>query len=236
MTEGPADYGSYSFSYRLWLQLEEGEKTEEAYALGYLPWSADPEGRHCLFYRARSLRVPVGDLKLSKSRRYDYRQWQSHGFRRTHLSKEEFVHRFGKEEILRLARKWMKDRYTEPYLSEDRLRFLLASPLFSTVLQWDRPDHVPAAFAFIAESGNLLHYWFVFYSAQAGEASVDGNGFLSDFVLFARENEISHAYLGTSYGRKSRYKWRGIRPVEFWDGQEWSRDREELARRQEADG
>jgi hypothetical protein len=235
-TEGPVDYGSYCFSYRLWLQLEEGDAPEEAYERGYLPWSADADGPHRLFYCARSLRVPVGELKLSKSRRYDYRQWQEHGLNRERLSKQEFLGRLGEKKVLRLARKWMKDRYVEPYLSEERLRFLLSSPLFSTVLLWSREKKDPAAFAFLVEAENLLHYWFVFYSAKEGDATVNGSGFLTDFVHFAREAGVTQAYLGTGYGRKSRYKWRGIRPVEFWDGGEWSRDRKELGRRQENDG
>jgi hypothetical protein len=235
-TEGPVDYGSYSFSYRLWLQLEGGEAAEEAYARGYLPWSADPEAPQRLFYGARSLRVPIGELKLSKGRRYEYRQWQEQRLKRERLCKQEFLERLGEKQVLRLARKWMKHRYAEPYLSEERLRFLLASPLFTTVLLWSREKKGPAAFAFLVEAENLLHYWFVFYSAKESDTSVNGSGFLTDFVHFAREAGVTHAYLGTGYGRKSRYKWRGIRPVEFWDGEDWSRDREDLGRRQENDG
>ena len=235
-TEGPVDYASYAFGYRLWLQLEEGEAAGEAYERGYLPWSDDPEGPQRLFYGARSLRVPIGELKLSKGRRYDYRQWQEHGLKRERLGKQEFLERLGEKKIQRLARQWMKHRYAEPYLSEQRLRFLLASPLFTTVLLWSRQKEDPAAFAFLVEANNLLHYWFVFYSAKERESGVNGSGFLTDFVHFAREEGFSHAYLGTGYGRKSRYKWRGIRPVEFWDGDHWSRDREELNRRQENEG
>jgi hypothetical protein len=235
-TEGPVDYGSYCFSYRLWLQLEEGDAPEEAYERGYLPWSADADGPHSLFYCARSLRVPVGELKLSKSRRYDHRRWQEHGLRRERLPKTAFLDRIGEKQVVRLARKWMKHRYEEPYLSEARLRYLLDSPLFSGALLWTRSDGKPTAFAFLVEGENLLHYWFVFYSAKESDAAVNGSGFLTDFVHFAREAGVKHAYLGTGYGQKSRYKWRGIRPVEFLDGGEWSRDREELARRQANDG
>ena len=235
-TEGPVDYGSYTFGYRLWLQLEEGEAAGEAYARGYLPWSADPEGPQRLFYCARSLRVPIGELKISKGRRYEYRRWRELELNRERLSKQEFLDRLGEKKVLRLARKWMKDRFAEPYLAEERLRYLLASPLFTTVLLWSREKKDPAAFAFLVEADKLLHYWFVFYSAKGSDTPVNGSGFLTDFVHFAREEGVTHAYLGTGYGRKSRYKWRGLRPVEFWDGGEWSRDRQELGRRQENEG
>ena len=81
-SEGPIHYAQYQFGYCEWLELNEGEEVTGVYEGGYLPFSGRPSDPRCLFYMARSLRVDMRNVGLSKKRRYDHRHWQSFGLAR----------------------------------------------------------------------------------------------------------------------------------------------------------
>jgi arginine-tRNA-protein transferase len=216
-----------------WLELTEPFDLAAAYAGGYLPYSSDPaEPRH-LFYRARSLRVNLARLGMDKKRRRDQRAWHDHGLRRAAATKEDFLARHGRD-AHRLAGEWMSSRFGAPYMTGERLQYVLAKPFLRDVLAWYRGSAL-AAFALVVRDGAAAHYWFVFYHHQAGAAAAPGHGYLVDFLEWAAAAGHTHAYLGTAYGGKSRYKSRGLAGVEFHDGAGWCADKVQLARLQAAD-
>jgi leucyl-tRNA---protein transferase len=221
-----------------WLELTVPFELAAAYGAGHLPYSGDPaEPRH-LFYHARSLRVDLAALRLDKKRRHDQRGWSGHGLRREHGGKAAFLARHG-DAAQRLAFEWMASRFGMPYMSAQRLEYVLAKPFLQDVLAWYRESTL-AAFALIVRGEGAAHYWFAFYEhypapAAPESASAPGHGYLVDFLEWAAESGHSHAYLGTGYGLKSRYKSRGISGVEFHDGSGWCADKAALARLQEQD-
>lgn len=231
ITEGPVDYPRYRFGYCHWLALSPNESLAEAYEGGFLPYSGQPADPRLLFYMARSLRVDLAQLAVSKKRRYEQRTWESAGSRREVLAKTEFMERYGPA-ALRSAQTWMAARFGEPYLSADRLDYILGRPYLREVMVWTIGETLKA-FALLVRGDWGVHYWFAFY--RPGE-SLAGHGYLLDFLLWARAEGLPMAYLGTAYGLKSRYKWRGLAGIRFWSGDGWKSDREELARLQEADG
>jgi hypothetical protein len=233
-SEGPVDYSRYAFGYTLWLELEADEPPGPAYAGGYLPYSGDPEASLLRFYMARSLRVELRAFRLGKGRRYDHRQWLRHGLRRQLLSRQAFLEAFGSE-VPKLALNWMRTRFGEPFLSPVRLEYILRHPCLSQVLTWEDRSGL-RAFALLPRWEEGVHYWFVFYANGDPEACPPGHGYLVDFLHWAQDEALPHAYLGTAYGLKSRYKSRGIEGIEYWDGNRWTADRDRLHRLQESDG
>lgn len=235
-TEGPVHYARYTFSYQHWLQLEPGEPAHPAYDLGYLPYSADPQSPHGLFYRARSLRIPLPQLQIAKKRRYDHRAWLAFSLHSRLFEKDAFLQIHSPDALCRLAQEWMAQRFDAPYLPPDRFHFLLKAPSLSHILAWFQPNGELAAFAFLVLDAPAAHYWFCFYPAPPDQPHPQGHGFLTDCLLTLQSHHpFTFAYLGTAYGMPSRYKSRGLHPVQFWDGQQWSADRSDLHHRQSLD-
>jgi len=233
LSEGPVDYGNYRFSYCLWMESSPEAVPDTAYETGFLPYSADPDDSRSLFYMARSLRINLSRLKVDKKRRYDHRKWETLGLRRSLLSKTEFQHLHGAEAAAR-AIEWTRRRFKNPWLSPERLTFILQRPFLRDVLTWDRQGRLEA-FALVVRGAFGAHYWFVFYNPDPGEGSLQGHGFLLDFLNWARSESVPFAYLGTAYGSRSSYKSRGLSGAEFWDGNAWQADKARLQCLQEGD-
>lgn len=232
-SEGPVDYPAYRFGYCEWLQLDADEDPGTAYKAGFLPFSAEPGDPRHLFYMARSLRVDLAELHFDKKRRHDQRAWRAFELRRRLVDKTAFREEWGPH-AFEAAENWMVTRFGEAYLSPERLDYVLRKPWLTDVLEWTHGDQL-AAFALIARGSWGAHYWFVFYHNGDSGPHPPGHGYLVDFLEWAREEGLSHAYLGTAYGQKSLYKSRGIAGVEFWDGNGWCADKDRLRLLQEQD-
>lgn len=233
ISEGPIHYGQYRFGYCHWVELAGDDSPGEAYSGGFLPYSAKPGDPRHLFYMARSIRVSLPELTIDKKRRYDHRAWQAFDLERRVLPKAEFMDKFGKTGLTS-AFCWMKNRFGEAYLQPERLQYILEKPFLTGIMVWTQKDHL-TAFALIAQGDWGAHYWYVFYQNDPGLETAPGHGYLLDFLEWARGEHLPHAYLGTGYGKKSRYKSRGLSGIEWWEGGNWNKEKEKLVRFQEAD-
>lgn len=232
-SEGPIHYGRYQFGYCEWMELSGTDSPEEPYTRGFLPYSADPGQSSHLFYMARSLRVDLSRFRLDKKRRYDHRSWAAWELKRTSMKKAEFLKIHGPIALIK-AHRWMENRFGDAYLKEERLRYILGKPFLDDMLLWTAKGEI-MAFALIVKGCWGAHYWYVFYLNDPGVPAPPGHGYLVDFIDWCRECGLSHAYLGTVYGRKSLYKSRGIEGIEFWNGNHWDSDRERLSMLQDID-
>jgi len=227
--EGPILYERYQFGYCQWAEADGtgwDRELGEIYPEGYLPFSGNPGEQRHLFYMARSLRVPLDRMTLDKKRRYDHRQWETFGLQRQHRTKADFLGEYGVESA-RLARKWMQARFAEAFLSEERYQYIVSRPFLQDVLTWCLEGQL-LAFALVVKGMWGAHYWYIFYQNDQDAPHPPGHGYLIDFLYWSREQHLPYAYLGTSYGIKSRYKARGIAGIEFWDGNQWCGNRELL--------
>ena len=226
--DSPILYNRYDCRHGEWLEAASGDDLGEAYQGGFLPYSASSGKDSDLFYMGRSLRVDLGRMKMDKKRRYSHRLWQRFGLARTLLSREAFLERYEAQALV-WARDWMASRFGQPYLDESRLEALFAKSFLRDVLTWSGNGHLQA-FALIVHGGWGAHYWFSFYRNGSVGDYPPGHGYMGDFLEWARMEGLPHAYLGTAYGEKSRYKSRGLQGIEFWDGLGWNSDREVLSR------
>lgn len=232
-SEGPGLYGRYQLGKCDWLELLNGDDPEPAYAEGFLPYSGRPENPRHLFYMARSLRVRVRDFGLSKGRRYDHRLWQSFELQRRVLDKRAFLEAHG-HRYMDLAMAWMAARFGQPYLSPKRIGYVAGKPFLDTVICWYRGEAL-FAYALVVRCGAMAHYWYCFYRYNEAGDDPPGAGFLTDFLYWCCEEEVELAYLGTAYGKGSRYKSRGIAGVEFWNTNRWESSKTALAELQVRD-
>ncbi len=232
--ESSISYADFKFGYSNWLEIDTAKDLIDAYPHGYLPFSGEISDLRHLFYMARSLRVCLDQLELDKKRRYDHREWLSFGLQRQHLAKDNLLQEFGEESLLELAAIWMAPRFGQRALPLDRLAYILRKPFLQDFLIWKQGTELEA-FALIVRGDWGAHYYYVFYRNGDSIHAAPGHGYLIDFIHWAREAGHSHAYLGTYYGKKSQYKSRGIKGVEFWDGNGWNRDKKLMGRLLERD-
>ncbi|MEX0326370.1 MAG: hypothetical protein AB3N33_09820 [Puniceicoccaceae bacterium] len=224
---GPILYGRYACTHGEWLELTGEAVPEAAYAEGYLPYARLSKANQHLFYMGRSLRVDLARYRMDKKRRYDHRRWQEFGLRRLHLDKTGFLARYG-DRAATEARSWMQARFGVPYLDGAEFRHVLEKPFLQDVLVWEWNEAL-MAFGLIVKGTWGAHYWFAFYAPETNGTTPPGHGYMGDFLQWAAEAGLPYAYLGTSYGLKSRYKSRGLAGIEFWDGTDWIQDRDHLA-------
>lgn len=227
IAKGPQLYGRFLCGDCQWVELDQAADLEWVYADGYLPFSGDPKSPRHLFYMSRSLRVDLSQFGMDKKRRYDHRQWISHGLVRSLMTKDAFLEAHASL-ATELAYKWMKPRFGEAALSLKRFKYILSKPFLDHVMTWHHGNEL-VAFAFIVSGNWGAHYWYAFYKNDPDVEFAPGHGYMADFINWAQSNGVPFAYLGTSYGMKSRYKSRGIRGIEFWDENAWSSDKERLS-------
>lgn len=227
IADGPNLYGKYLKGSIKWAELTHSTDLGEIYSGGYLPYSGDTADSRHLFYMARSLRVDLDWYSLDKKRRYQQKAWAQFGLQRVLLSKTAFLETYGSE-MTELAYLWMEPRFGEDSLPRERFAYILSKPYLNSILTWQEAGEL-VAFALLAAGSWGAHYWYVFYRNGTGIPSAPGHGYLVDFIDWARSENLPYAYLGTSYATKSRYKSRGIRGISFWDEDNWSTDKAELA-------
>jgi hypothetical protein len=231
--EGPNLYGKYLNGSIDWAESADIGDLGHIYPAGYLPFSGNTDDPLDLFYMSRSLRVDINRFSLKKKRRYDHREWTRFGLERELVDKDSFVDHHGPE-LLGLAKEWMQPRFGDASLPGQRLAYILSKQFLRHILVWRHGSDL-MAFALVAMGDWGAHYWYVFYRNGDGMERAPGHGFLVDFLVWCQSANLPHAYLGTAYAGKSRYKSRGIHGTEFWDGDRWNTDMMELARLQEQD-
>lgn len=232
--EYAVDYPNYRFAYGNFAELEALAELDTLYARGYLPWSAEPEEQRPLFYMARSLRVDLTQLQMTKKRRYLQRQEPMSRFKRCLHEREQLLQICDAAWVRKITG-WMERRFGEAYLSCERIEAILQKPFANTLLEWC--DHeTPVAWALVCRSESSAHYWFCFYNPEHPEAQSLGKWLLGDFLEWATSEDLRFGYLGTGYKDRSAYKVHGIRPCAFWDGSGWIDDAARLRQLQALDG
>jgi arginine-tRNA-protein transferase len=227
--ESSFNYAGFDFGYSNWLEISDAGNLADAYTNGYLPYSGNISDQRHQFYMARSLRVRLDRFEMDKKRRYDHRAWQAFELERIHLTKEQIMAEYGEESLLELAAMWMEPRFGERALSLERLTYILGKAFLQDFLIWKHGSELNA-YALIVRGDWGAHYYYVFYRNGGSLRSAPGHGYLIDFIQWAKAAGHTHAYLGTYYGHKSQYKSRGIKGVEYWDGNAWDDDKREMAR------
>lgn len=217
------DYPSYAFGYTLHAELQPGDDVVAAYAAGFLPSSSDPSV-HNRLYMARSVRVPVARFAPTSENRRILRKFDGQ-FTQTPLSQDELVADLA---FRACFLSYFSDRHGQGVMSEERLTGILATTLPLRSVRYEK-DGILVAYVLEIAAGGFAHYWFSCHDmAYAGTGL--GMWLMLDALRRAADERRAHLYLGTAYGAKGRYKM-NIRPLQFWDGTDWSADQDALKAR-----
>lgn len=222
-TEYGYTYGKqYAFGYTTYAEVESADTPEALYSGGFLPRSQDPQEQR-LFYMCRSVRVPTATWEPSSENRRILKKFDGK-FTSTILRRETLIE---DTDLADCFLGYFARQHGDNVMSPERLRSIVTTPLPLQVTRYEN-DGTPVAYVFEIISDTLTHYWYSCWTEAYSDTSI-GMWIMVDVVRRAQANGRTHAYLGTAYGAKGKYK-TNLSPLEFWDGSTWSADDERLAR------
>lgn len=222
-TEHTIDYANYQFAYTRYAVLETPEELDLIYPLGYLPYSADLSESVHRFYMARSLRFDLAKLEFDKKRRYLQKQISPSAIQTRILSREPLLEHCDTDWQAQVSN-WMQKRFDQPYLSAERLQYILQKPFANRLMSitWQGK---PFAEILLCCGNQSVHYWFAFYNPELEACESAGKWLIGHFLQWAKAQHFHFAYIGTCYGSTSAYKFHGLTPTEFWDGSQWNQNK-----------
>lgn len=216
-------YGrQYAFGYTTYAEYEAGDKPEDLYTQGFLPRSADPEEQRT-FYMCRSVRVPTHNWQPTSENRRILKKLDGL-FTYTTLARESLTNDTHLRDCF-LA--YFARQHGDNVMSPERLIGILTTPLPLVVTRLEHKG-TPVAYVFEIVTDTFTHYWYSCWTEAYSDTSI-GMWIMVDVVRRAVDASRTHAYLGTAYGAKGKYK-TNLSPLEFWDGAHWNADEKLLAR------
>lgn len=222
--EFAVDYPHYRFAYCRFCELEQIDELDRAYQAGFLPASSAPFPVTLRFYQARSLRVYLPQLGFNKNRRYQQRLLDADGCTWQVLPKSDALALDQwRHELEGIALQWVALRYQQSYLCAERLQYLLARPFLNFIARASSPQGT-LGYALLCGGQSSVHYWFALYRPHDDCRKSTGKWMMGRFLQWAQQSGYTHAYLGTAYGSKARYKSQGIYGCAFFDGKGWNED------------
>lgn len=220
-SEYQKDYQTYTFSYAPYCIFEDGDRPEEIYSSGFLPYTGNIGLKHYMCYMARSLRVKLSDFTLSSENRRVSRKFEGISFKREIISIDNFDTR--DEAFRKFCTDYSKERFKGGEMPGDRLDYVLNSPFATHIIKYSENDHT-IAYIVACMNDEMLHYWYSFFSLELHTERPLGKWLMLDCIRMAKESQMEFCYLGTCYGKHSLYKVRDFKALEFFDGMGWQND------------
>jgi arginyl-tRNA--protein-N-Asp/Glu arginylyltransferase len=221
------DYGSYTFGYANYAQLEPGDSLAELYGLGYLPYSGARDIEHTL-YMARSARVLLKKFCMTSENRRIAKKFDGR-FTKERVPIGQFN---ADEDFYAFCLAYFAERHGSRAMPRERLDFIMRSPFISHIIVYSQAGAI-IGYAFELREGDSAHYWYSFYDLSFVRESL-GLWLMLDCVRDAAEAGLEYYYLGTLYGEKALYK-TNFEPLEWWSGQAWESDIKRLRERSRSD-
>lgn len=221
-------YKNYSFGYCNYVERDVGDKLEDIYAQGYLPYSGTPYKKD-IFYMARSARIDVRLFALNSENRRIAKRFDEKFTRRV-IPYSTFD--FKDKDFLAFCLAYFSKRHGKGAMTKKRLEHILASELITHIVEYREGEEI-RAYVFELQEGGMAHFWFSFYDLALTNQSL-GMWLMIDCVRKAQEKHKEYYYLGTVYAEKALYK-TNFDALEYWNGAEWARDIKKLKERSRSD-
>lgn len=221
------DFDSYIHRRDISYVEQTDESLESLYDAGYLPYSST-RGLSGVFYGARSARVVLAEFAPSSENRRIAKKFDGQ-FKKRRIPAKEFE---ATDEFYAFITDYFAKRHGPLVAPRERVELWMHSGLVSTVIEYTEGDAV-AGYVLEVESSGMRHYWWSAYDLSMTQQSL-GLWLMLDCIRDAKASGLAHYYLGTVYGQKALYK-TNFEPLEWHDGQAWSRDLERLKEKSRQD-
>jgi arginine-tRNA-protein transferase len=221
LSEYRHDYLTYTFGYTVYAVFEKTQDLNEMYSNGFLPYTGNINLIHSLYYKSRGIRVDLNRFKDTSENRRVNRKVTPLALTAEITSVSAFKE---KEAFFEFARKYREERIGEDKMPDGRIEYILTRPYLSHVLTF-RKNEKAVAYVLAVITDKCFHFWLSFYETGYLDQNIPlGKWLMWKCIHLAREMGLEHLYLGNGYLEKSLYKSRDFTAVEFYDGNEWSKD------------
>ncbi|TVQ48860.1 MAG: GNAT family N-acetyltransferase [Saprospirales bacterium] len=212
-------YSSYTFPYGYYAVAEGNEDLSEIYENGFLPYTGDLQLDYPVFYKARSLRIALDKFSDSSENRRIARKFEG-----LELSIDKLDADFSKNHAFyKFAINYARERFKGGEMDFARLDYVLSRPYLTQVYRFFL-DKKNVGYLLAIENDSVFHYWFCFFDLEMASDLPLGKYLMLQSIHLAKEKGCDYVYLGTCYGKRSLYKVRDFKGVEYHDGNSWSAD------------
>lgn len=218
-SEFKANYDKYYFPYQVWLVKEEGDDENKIYEVGFLPVRNKPN----LYYLSRSLRVDLRNFTPSSENRRVLNKTEN--FKAQLLKLGDFQYT---PYVQKFCKEYMDQRFGKDTISVVGIKNIFTKGVYTHVFVWNQEGkETPVGYAVCFINDNLLHYAHAFYDLTQVESHV-GIRMILESVIWAKEQGLQFAYLGTVYN-SSAYSYKTeFEGVEFFNGFSWTKNLNQL--------
>lgn len=188
---------------------------ESLYQEGYVFTRKEKGGMQ----QTRSMRVEVEQFELSSENKRILKKTEGIMLQATSLPFTDYHWKIGK-----IAKDFYDTKFGEKTFSANKIKELLTNPEksnFNMLLQYNN-----FGFAICYESKNILHYSYPFYELTSATKDM-GLGMMIRALEYAKEKKKKYVYLGSAQRPSDTYKLQ-FKGIEWFDGNTWKRDHEEL--------
>jgi arginine-tRNA-protein transferase len=224
-SEFNSNYSNYSFAYGVYCFKENQEEQPEIYGMGFLPYSGTAGEGHETFYMARSLRVDLARFEDTSENRRVARKVADLDIRLTVCPKADID--TADPAFREFCLGYTRQRFHGDPMPERQFDFMLRRDTLTHIIRFDIADR-PIGYVFAAMEGGTLHYWYAFFDTTLMDSYPLGKWMMWRTISWARENGLEYVYLGTCATRRSLYKVRDHKGLEYFAGDGWSADMDAL--------
>lgn len=219
--EFEADYNNYHFPYQVWLLREEGDDIGKIYDAGFLPIRNKPG----VYYLSRNVRVDLEKFSLSSENKRILNKTVSFEYQLMSLGEFEYS-----PSVQKFCKIYMDSRFGRGQITATGIRNIFQKGVYNHVFVWRKKGETrPVGYAVCFINETLLQYAHAFYDLSETGVHI-GIRMILQSVLWAHENKLKHAYLGTVYNESALSYKTEFTGVEFFNGFSWSANLVELKR------
>src|SRR3989338_9409363 len=211
------DYGTYTFGYCNYGQLEDGDTLADMYERGYLPYSGSPASKG-LFYMARGGRILLPEFELNSECRRVAKKFDGKLSRKSIPLADFKV----TEEFIRFWIEYFRRAHGPSVVPRERLMHWLNFGIISHVGMYSDASGALAAYTLEVSDETMTHDWYQGWTPAYDKSSL-GMWLLIDIARTAKERGAKYYYPGTVYGGATDYK-TNLPALEFWNGEKWLKD------------
>jgi len=210
------DYGTYTFGYCNYGQLEDGDVLADMYERGYLPYSGSPDSKG-IFYMARGGRIFLPKFELNSECRRVAKKFDGLYSRET-MPFEKFK---VTEEFIDFWLEYFRRAHGPTVMPRKRIEFVLDFGIISQIGIYKDTNGKIGGYTLEVEDKTITHDWYQAYAPELDKSSF-GMWLLIDIARAAKMRGAKYYYPGTIYGG-TNYK-TNLPNLEYWSGEKWVAD------------
>lgn len=221
------DYTTYTFGYTLYSTYDSRSDIDILYPNGFLPYTGNLDLQQDLFYKSRGIRIDLTKFSDSSENRRVNRKAELLQIQFKLTPIEEFNQW---PAFYAFARQYSEARIGDDKMPLSRIEYITHRKYLTHILTFTSGEQI-IGYVLAVVSDSSFHYWFAFYDTQFLEQGIPlGKWLMWKCIHIAKTTHHQYIYLGNGYLEKSLYKIRDFKAVEFYTGNGWSSQIDELQR------